>query len=738
MSELNPDTDQAINFLQQISPDEDWVLTAIEPDTGVIETRTLNPAQARVFIDQYQGKRNLYYSVNSVIGKLNKKSTKQDIKAVRYLHVDIDYQSPDLKAEDERILNLLTDKRPKGVPRPTMIIRSGGGYQALFRLITPVAINGDVKKAEEAERYNRQLEALLGADPCHNIDRILRIAGTINIPNKKKIARGRIPQLATVVDDLGPDYELKSFRPADPTRVEDVASTVTDKVTRVDDLKDLDKYKVPNATKVAIAQGKGEREREGEDNSRSGWLLWTTMSLVSHGVPDEMILGILTDPGWGISESVLEKRNVLKYAQRQVSRAKDRVKSDAPFETDANGIILFSQSNIKLCLQKSGIELAHDKFADRLMLYGLEGYGPLLQDEAVVRMYLLCDETHNVRGSYDFFQKVIEDLARQNPYHPVRDYLDDLTWDGIPRINTWLSRYGAAIDNEYTRAVGSLVLVAAVKRVRDPGCKFDEMLILQSTQGSQKSTALADLMPVPDWFSDDLPLTADSKLAMEQMAGRWILEAADLKGLKKGDVDHIKAMLSRRVDRARMAYGRITKDLPRQSIIIGTVNDDKFLKDVTGNRRFWPVRVGKFKLAALREDRDQLWAEASFREAAGESIRLDPSLYEIAGLEQEERKIEDPYVEILSTVIRGLTNCRVPTHDVWRIAGIPDGQMSQEHNRRLGQAMAELGFTKQTVRTKDGKDYYYQHGDGSELVTIRQVGDRWVVKKENEDDEAPF
>lgn len=738
MSEVKADTDQAINFLQQISPDEDWVLTAIEPDTGVIETRTLNPAQARVFIDQYQNKRNLYYSVNSVIGKLNKKSTKEDIRAVRYLHVDIDYQSPDLKAEDERILNLLTDKRPKGVPQPTLIIRSGGGYQALYRLITPIVINGDVKKAEEAERYNRQLESLLGADPCHNADRILRIAGTINIPNKKKIARGRIPQLATIVDNTGPDYELKAFRPADATRVDDTASAVTSEIVRVDNLEDLNKYNVPNATKIAIAQGKGEREREGEDNSRSGWLLWTTMSLVSHGVPDEMILGILTDPGWGVSESVLEKRNVLKYAQRQVSRAKDRVQSDAPFEVDGGGQILFSQVNIKICLHKAGIDLAHDKFADRLMVYGLKENDNLLQDEDVVRMFLMCDEDHEVRGPYDFFQKVIEDLARKNPFHPVLDYLNDLTWDGIPRIDKWLVRYGAAKDTDYVRAVSSLMLIAAVKRVRVPGAKFDEMVIFQSKQGSQKSTALSDLMPNPDWFSDDIPLTADSKLAMEQMAGRWILEAADLKGLKKGDVDHIKALLSRRVDRARMAYGRITKDMPRQCIIVGTVNDDKFLKDVTGNRRFWPVTVGKFKLAALREDRDQLWAEASFREAQGESIRLDPSLYDVAAVEQDERKIEDPYVEILSTVIRGLTNCRVPTHDVWRFVGILDGQMSQELNRRVGQAMKDLGFTKKTVKTTEGNDYYYQSGDGSELVNLKQVGDRWVVKKESDSDETPF
>lgn len=730
-----PDTEQSINFLQEIIPHDDWVLTAIEPDTGAIETRTLNPAQARVWINQYQGKRNIYYHVNSTIGRLNKKAEKSDIKAMRYFHIDLDYQTSDLKAEDDRILSLLTDKRPAGVPEPTLIIRSGGGYQALFRLITPIPINGNIKAAEDAERYNRQLEQLLHADPCHNADRVLRCPGTINIPNKKKLAKGRVAALATVVFNSGPDYEAKKFRQADPVHKMDAASSVTDQVKRTDDLSELDQYNVPPATKVVIAQGRGE-DRPTGDNSRSGWLLWTVLSLVKSKVPDDVILGLITDPGWGISESVLEKKNVLKYAQRQISKAKEKGGGvEVPFHIDGKGNITADQGNIKIALNRIEVELSHDTFADRLMISGLPGHGPLLQDESVVRLWLMFDEDFGLKMPYDYFQKIIEDTARQYPFHPVRDYLDDLTWDGIPRINTWLCRYGEAADTKYTRAVGSIVLVAAVKRVRQPGCKFDEMLILESGQGSQKSTALFELVPNQDWFSDDLPLNADSKLALEQMAGRWIIEAADLKGLKKGDVDHIKSFLSRRTDRARMAYGRIAKDHQRQSIIIGTMNDAKYFRDTTGNRRFWPVGVGTFKLSALKQDRDQLWAEASFREAQGESIRLDPGLYDDAAAEQRSRTIEDPFIEILAPIL-GDVDGKLRSDDVWRLVGVLDGQRNQTLSARVSQSMHELGWRKYSTTVPGSgstKHFFFQKNGSDKLYDIQQIGTRWVLKLEDDE-----
>src|SRR5262249_24212099 len=146
----------------------------------------------------------------------------------------------------------------------------------------------------------------------------------------------------------------------------------------------------------------------------------------------------------------------------------------------------------------------------------------------------------------------------------------------------------------------------------------------------------------------------EGKRVIEMIRGRWIIEAAKLSGMKKTDVEHLKAMLSRRVDRARMAWGRLPIEAPRQCIIIGTTNRSEYLRDTTGNRRFWPVLVQGFDLAELRRDRDQLWAEASARESASENIRLARELWPAAAKEQQERLADDPFVAVLATHLDGL------------------------------------------------------------------------------------
>ena len=135
-------------------------------------------------------------------------------------------------------------------------------------------------------------------------------------------------------------------------------------------------------------------------------------------------------------------------------------------------------------------------------------------------------------------------------------------------------------------AVGALILIAAVRRIRQPGCKFDEMLVLESPQGTDKSQALRVLAINNDWFSDYLPLNAKPQLVIEMLHGRWIVEAGELTGLKKADIEHLKAFLSRQIDRSRMAFGRLLKEYPRQCVIFGSTNLTEYLRDTTGNRRF--------------------------------------------------------------------------------------------------------------------------------------------------------
>jgi Virulence-associated protein E len=371
-------------------------------------------------------------------------------------------------------------------------------------------------------------------------------------------------------------------------------------------------------------------------------------------------------------------------------------------------IIANDQGNIRRALASLKANVLHDTFGDRLLIEGPDGEPRRFLSEAeMAELWLTVDQRCGFRPTKDFFFDVVIDAARASAFHPVRDYLDSLRWDGVRRLDRWLVTYTGAEDSEYVRAVGRLVLIAAVRRVREPGVKFDEMTVIEGGQGTDKSSAREVLAVEPDWFSDSLPLNADDKKVIETLAGRWIVEAAELKGMRKGDIEHLKAFLSRPIDRARMSYGRLVTEVPRQCVIIRTTNSERYLRDATGNRRFWPVRVERFNLAELRHDRDQLWAEAAQAEVTGEGIRLDPALYPAAAEEQEERRIEDPWIGIIDAALRdekgNPLNGKLAVEDVWLIVNVPAGMRTQEHNARLGDAMRELGWDHS--RRRDGGEH---------------------------------
>jgi hypothetical protein len=416
--------------------------------------------------------------------------------------------------------------------------------------------------------------------------------------------------------------------------------------------------------------------------------------------------------GCGIFEHV-QNNGGRAYIERQVERASKKTEQQGFAVNPNTGTpIRNHQGNIRHALELLEIKLSYDTFHDRLLVSGLPGH-TLLDDPTLDKIWLTIDERFKFRATAEFFRVVVNNAARRNAFHPVRDYLDGLKWDGVQRLDRWLLKYAGAQDTEFIRAVGAITLIAAVRRVRKPGCKFDEMLILESAQGKDKSEMLKALAIQENWFSDDVPLNADGKKVIEQLMGKWIVEAAELSGMRKADVEHLKALLSRQVDRGRMAYGRATTEQPRQSIIIGTTNSPKYLKDLTGNRRFWPVKVANVDLTALKRDRDQLWAEAASREKAGASIRLASSLWNVAAVEQTERTVQDPWHELLADVLGDLQG-KLAAADVWRIVGVDPGHRIQEHNARLGQAMKDLGFEPKSLNIDGKKQRAYARGTKEE------------------------
>lgn len=738
--ELAPNVEEAIRFMTWLAPHGPWHIYTIDAEGGapVPMPFDFGPAtnleKCAVWIEQRNvARQNVYYSPNRPRAGVRKKASKEEMDVALWAYVDIDpCAGESLESEQKRILDLLQEERPASVPEPSAIVFSGGGYQVLLRLDQSIALT-DAEKIEAYEARNRGLEDLLGGDNCHNCDRILRVPGTVNWPNKPKREKGRTPALAHVVGELS-DVVVKitdlpkATNPLKPA----VQSSSALEASPIRDIDELDRWNVPQRIKAIIETGPDARHPKKRDNSRSAWQLDATCQLVRSGIPDDTVMGILLDERWAIAATVLDKgHGAQKYARRQVARAVEFVALDAAeFQRDADNNLLKNQHNLRVAIHRLGVSLSYNTFHDRFIVDGLAGFGPVIDDAAMIRLRLAIDQTFKWLPAKEFFEDVMKDTARKNCFHPVRDYLDELVWDGVPRLDRWLSTYFGAKDTSYTNAVGRLWLIAAVRRVREPGCKFDEMIVLESDQGKDKSTALAVLAVKEEWFTDNLPLNADPARTIESISGRWIIEVAELQGGRKSEVEHVKAMLSRRIDRARLAYGRLPSEYPRQCVFAGTTNNQKYLRDQTGNRRFWPVAIGKIDVEQLKRARDQLWAEAAVLEAKGESIRLNPSLWKEAAVEQDQRREDDPFLMSLSEYLGNHTG-KIRVTEVFELLGLPMHMRTTDQNTRVGMAMKALGWDHVQRRFGGNPEWAYVKGTQEErqrqLSVVIADGKRYLT-----------
>jgi putative DNA primase/helicase len=243
--------------------------------------------------------------------------------------------------------------------------------------------------------------------------------------------------------------------------------------------------------------------------------------------------------------------------------------------------------------------------------------------------------------------EAVAHAAAQNRFHPAREYFDSLEWDEVERLKK-PSRYFGCKDTPYTIAVFSKWMIGLVARVYVPGCKCDTCLILEGIQGLGKSTVFKILAGREQWFTDEIG-DLGSKDAVLAMRGKLVIELAELDSLSRTGVSRTKAFMSRSVDRYRPPYGRQSVDAPRQCIFGGTVNDDEYLKDATGGRRFWPLACGVINLDALNEDIRQLHAEAVFCFRRGDKWYLDdPDVIALAEQEQANRYETDARESVIA------------------------------------------------------------------------------------------
>lgn len=326
----------SIEFLQKYRPDGPWLLVAISPDRKYIKGKTFDATtveDAEKWVKKQNETRNVYFTVNPTFHPMSKKCERTDVAQLDWLHVDCDVQEGETYEEGmERIKKLMTSDCPTFPP--TLVIFSGGGYQAFWKLNNPVKLDGTLEMAMDVARYNVQLERMFKGDNCHNIDRVMRLPFTTNWPNAKKVAAGRVP-IKSDVFSFDPEehtYDIEEFKQAPAVQTKGLdPNTIEINIHSVEELQsvdELDKWKVPDRIKIIIVQGYDEdnpkKPKEGSTdiNSRSVWMFDVCCQLVRQGVPDEVIFGIITDPKFAISASILDKgTNAHKYATRQIQRA---------------------------------------------------------------------------------------------------------------------------------------------------------------------------------------------------------------------------------------------------------------------------------------------------------------------------------------------------------------------------------------------------------------------------------
>lgn len=328
-------------------------------------------------------------------------------------------------------------------------------------------------------------------------------------------------------------------------------------------------------------------------------------------------------------------------------------------------------------------------------------------DDAALRYYL--ERTYGLTGKDRIFDAV-NVVALQNKFHPVREYLDGCVWDGVPRVETLLVDYLGAEDTPYTRAVTRKALTAAAARIYDPGCKFDYMLTLRGRQGIGKSALIARLGG--RWFSDSFT-TLQGKDAYEQVLCVWIMEVGELAGMRRAEAETIKLYISKQVDRFRPAYGRRTQEFPRQCIFIGTTNEAQFLRDRTGNRRFWIVDTPNEPRRSLWDELTpetvrRIWAEAAELYHGGETLYLPPELESVARRVQESFEEENPREGIVQEYLERLLpedwdTMDLPARRLW-LEGTQEGTVRRRTVCTMEIWAEALGGCPDRLDRYDGKE----------------------------------
>lgn len=340
------------------------------------------------------------------------------------------------------------------------------------------------------------------------------------------------------------------------------------------------------------------------------------------------------------------------------------------------------------------------------------------EDKDISLMRIFLARKYKIDYTDQHLNDIAVETALRASYNPVVEFLTSLPkWDGVPRLDTWLTDYAGVVKTSYTQSVGAKVLIAAVRRAFEPGTKFDHMLVLEGTQGIGKSTLVKTLGG--EWYSP-LNFKEAPKDAVHNIQGQWIIEVEEMAGLSKRDIESVKSFISASFDRVRLSYARTSKNFQRRIVLIGTLNPDgagQYLQDQSGNRRFWPVKCNKIDIAGLKANLEQLWAEALIRHKAGEKIYLTAEMEKAAISEQGDRTAENIFLGKIAklmdekiTIAKNSNDSEVQfsTLEIANFLGIQPREMNHSIETKIGQAMRSLKFMKARITVGNVRYWVYR------------------------------
>ena len=321
-----------------------------------------------------------------------------------------------------------------------------------------------------------------------------------------------------------------------------------------------------------------------------------------------------------------------------------------------------------------------------------------ISDLDVTEIRLQIAERHDVEFDKNPTNEVLQLIASYNSYHPVREWLASLEWDGVPRLDTWLTRWAQVTDTPLHRAYARKTCIGAVRRVMEPGSKLDTVLVLQGGHGKGKSTMCKVMAHQEGWFSDT-KIDWDSKEKYVALQGVWIYELAELAGKRKADQDTVKNFISSATDKYRPWYGKHTIKVPRTCAFIATTNDEEPLHDPTGNRRWWCVSIDVVDMDLVKAEYVQVWAEAMQAWRNGEQHWLEPELEAARETQNAEFESQDPLMPRLVEFAR--TQPSFTTADFLDDYEVPASQWGSM-STRIGMMMGRIGTHRRVERKVNG------------------------------------